>query len=265
VAFAPFGLQTSIDSSLYSFSDKSFAAQFTDKSSQSLSGLENIGLIRAAVASARFPFILPPYELTFGSSKGERRLNFVDGAYSDNSGAGTALAIYREIASISPDDNSRPDIKLILLTSDDPEPDLTTAAGTYFGDTVAPIQTLFNVRDGLANQAVARVYDYFCQRNDVDQKCQNKNGKDPNNWHLMRLKLHDAAYELPLGWKISKTTMEVATWPLVGTPMLQQDCPSQTASAPTNDKRFPTPSSFANDARENGCVLTAIGQALGAN
>jgi hypothetical protein len=323
VAFAPFGLHSPFDSTLYSFSDKSFIDQFSPHPSsagkscaqsqgQSPPGstakvqnttpttgaaandigeqpaLENIPLISAAVASARFPGIMPPYEVTVNNN----RLNFLDGGYSDNSGAETALDIYREITSnpITSNQNcenqngsqqlAQPpvksaasqsqvdvtknvDIKVILLTSDDPKPSFRSAKGTRFGDTVAPVNTLINVRNGLAEQAVARTCDYFYRDEDVDANCNSANTqKDPTNWHLKLVKIEDEAYALPLAWKISDTTFHVVSWPLIGEKTTPDECKNLSFTA-TNDANASSDSNnVPRDAKANSCVISAIEQTL---
>ena len=92
-------------------------------------------LVRAAMVSARFPLVLPPYSIqvdpsaapdsTTGSvpaaqsSEQSSYWNFVDGAYSDNSGAATALSLYRALSATA--QSRHVALRLILLTSSDPQ------------------------------------------------------------------------------------------------------------------------------------------------
>jgi hypothetical protein len=194
VAFAPFSLHDSGDQSLYAFAD-------TD-----LPG-ERVSLMDAAIDSARFPLILPAYsvEMKENPKAPDLRWNFVDGGYSDNSGASTALALYRALAPIA--QNSNVDLELILLTSSYSQPDLTPGhvkiSGTQFRDTLAPIDAILKVREGLGNEAVARVRDFFNDEN--------------RNDHLDIVELNDQAFDLPLGWKLSPTSFNVVSW-MLGAP-----------------------------------------------
>src|SRR5262249_55123662 len=158
VAFAPFGLHET-DESLYSFGYETMPSE------------DGVPLIKAAVVSARFPGILPPYSISMTAKSGELRWNFVDGGYSDSSVATTALALHRKLEGIAGD---RAVIRVILLTSSNPAPDLSpqnvAITGTPFRDTLAPIGAVLKVREGLGNQAVARVCYHFYPNEDCKQK-----------------------------------------------------------------------------------------------
>jgi len=187
VAFAPFGLHGD-DDFLYSFSD------------QFMPDVSKTTLIEAAVVSARFPGILPPFSLLIKDQK--LRWNFVDGAYSDSTGSSTALTLYRALKS-----EPGAEIKLILLTSSNPQPDLSPDTvlikGTEFRDTLAPIAAVLNVREGLGNQAVARVCEEFHKAGD----CKGQSNRRESALKIVGI--NDAIYALPLGWKLSDTTFEV--------------------------------------------------------
>jgi hypothetical protein len=227
VAFAPFSISSSRDRSLYTFGDAELLAgadaktvtscrdrtdadatlretrQATGKEKPKPAARQEVSLMFAAVAAARFPLIVPPYSLTAASGC---RLNFVDGGYADNSGSLTALDLYRALKE-DPGFPADAALKLILITSDDPLPDFQQM-GTDFGDTVAPISAVLQVRQGLSREAVARVCDYFRQQKAVDQNCITPAGQK-EKWKLNLVKLEDQAYGLPLGWKISQFTIKV--------------------------------------------------------
>ncbi len=196
VAFAPFALHA-YDDLLYSFSDKNMPGN--------RAGDKEINLMEAAVVSARFPGMLPPYSLTMNENKRELPWNFVDGGYSDNSGASTALAIYRALKS-----EPGAEMKIILLTSSNPQPDLTpnkvSIIGTSFRDTVAPITALLTVRQGLGNQAVARV----CEELKMGGDCTLEASKPESRLKIVELEVE--TYNLPLGWKLSHTTFAMVRW-----------------------------------------------------
>ena len=232
VAFAPFPLHAT-DESLYSFA-------------HDMPGDKYVVLIRAAAVSARFPVVLPPYSISMTANNREWRWNFVDGGYSDNSGASTALAVHRALAEAA---GERADIRLILLTSSDPAPDLNpknvTITGTAFRDTVAPISAIMKVREGLGNQAVARACDRFYRSDD----CKKRAGEP--NAPLKIVEIPDQTYNLPLGWKLSHTTFEVVRW-MLGRPELVSDkiCNDLRGSteAPTDEKIV----------LSNSCVLKSV-------
>jgi hypothetical protein len=283
VALAPFGLNNSGNQELFSFSDSGLT-------NHGATPAEDVSLMFAAVASARFPVILPPYSI---SVKAGSRWNFVDGGYADNSGAETALDIYRSLMSI-PDDphqdwqieRSQPpaggpqdgspqsgqkqnspkkvlDLKIILVTSDDPLADFNKINGTQFGDTVAPISAILNVRKGLGDQAVARVCDYFRQAADVDVHCNNQGRA---TWNLKLVKIEDQAFALPLAWKISDTTFRVVSRPLVGSVGGPSQCDKSAPSGRNvgNEKESNSANAKKDDldALNNGCVIYAVEKAL---
>ena len=74
------------------------AAEFAASPSVASDGSTDVALSTAAVLSARFPWLTPPG--WFGSSRTTaqaRKVHLVDGAYFDNSGLITAVAVAREI------------------------------------------------------------------------------------------------------------------------------------------------------------------------
>jgi len=207
VAFSPFALHD-YDDSLYSFSDKN------------MPGDQQMNLMDAAVVSARFPGMLPPYSITMKENDRELSWNFVDGGYSDNSGASTALAIYR---ALRPEKNEpgNAEIKIILLTSSNPAPDLTpnkvSISGTSFRDTLAPITAVLKVRQGLGNQAVARVCEELKEELKMGSDCKLEASKPEAPLKIVELEVQ--TYDLPLGWKLSHTTFAMVQW-MVGDPKL---------------------------------------------
>ena len=233
VAFAPFSLNTSGDKTVFSFSDADLTSAFADPSQSG----ESVSLMFAAIASARFPGILPPFAISlrtiessklyswwdgipviskllerFANGDSGNRWNFVDGGYADNSGAATALSLYVALADkLKARDDV--DLKLILLTSDDPMPVFRSIRGTTYGDTVAPIEAVLSVRAGLANQAVTRACDYFKQQPDADLQeppCEEAKSEGARkSWKMKVIKLQDQAYGLALGWKISRSSFNV--------------------------------------------------------
>ncbi len=245
VAFAPFRLHGD-DDSLYAFSDKN------------MPDLRHMTIIEAAVVSARFPGILPPFSVAMQGVNNELRWNFVDGGYADSTGASTALALYRALKPEAVANHA--DLRIILLTSSDPQPDLNpkrvSITGTEFRDTLAPIAAVMKVREGLGNQAVARV----CEEFHMNRNCRRQSSG--LNSPLKIVGINDELYGLPLGWKLSHTTFEVVRH-ILGDP---RRCSS--IESP-NDDNIPlqeeddadlTRQTFEN----NSCVLKFIAELLDA-
>jgi hypothetical protein len=244
VAFAPFTLKNSGKGILYSFADAEMPG-------------EDITLIHAALVSARFPGILPPYSVLMPDTT--HRWSFVDGGYSDSSGAQSALDIYDSI-----DPEKHPEYKsqgielrLVLLTSANPQPRFAKINGTPFRDTVAPINAVMNVREGLGNQAVARA----CNALDVLETCKNQTNDKLRKLEVIQLQ--EQAFALPLGWKISKTTFGLVSL-LIGRP---ERCGSDNVSDTKPNDGSNTPDDEAKRVfmqiwTSNSCVLRSIENAL---
>lgn len=217
-AFAPFPLHA-IDGSLYSFVD------------QNMPDDVNLTVLKAALVSARFPAVLPPYTLLIrknspaGTSAGKPidgsadpngtvRWNFVDGGYSDTSGAATALALYEALEPAAKARNVA--LRVILLTSSDPRLEPDDINGTAFADTLGPINAMLSVRDGLGNEAVARACDGILGAGVTgprsESKCAESAGQSDSPLQIVGIE--DQTYGLSLGWKISQTTFGVVSWML---------------------------------------------------
>jgi hypothetical protein len=241
VAFSPFALH-GYDDSLYSFTD------------ENMPGDQQVNLMDAAVVSARLPGMLPPYSITMKAGDRELPWNFVDGGYSDISGASTALTIYRALASVP----GNAEVKLILLTSSNPQPDLTpnkvSISGTVFRDTLAPFTSLLKVRQMLGNQAVARVCEELKTRGDCTLEASNPESP------LKLVELEVETYDLPIGWKLSHATFEMIRW-MVGDRRL---CRSDNAGL-TNRRSDDTPEFNEHTVERNSCVLKWVADLLQTN
>jgi hypothetical protein len=254
-AFAPFRLHD-LDESLYSFFDTSMPDERSTR------------LVEAAGVSARFPLIMPPFSAALPDG---RHWNFVDGAYSDNSGVTTALDLYRMLRDIAP---PNVDLRMIVITSSNPQPNLTDKSinGTVFRDTIAPIDAMMKVREDLGNDAVARACSYVYDSDPknrtgthapksmaVSENCIDHAGSE--NGALQIVEIQDQTYGLPLGWKISRTSFAVVSW-MLGEP---KTCPPEKATVPSS-KDQPTGKSEENEnaqltktiLQRNSCVLKLI-------
>jgi hypothetical protein len=245
VAFAPFLLHTSpaSDGTFYSFADAE------------MPGENRIPLMQAAVVSARFPGILPPFTVKMSEN---HWWNLVDGGYADSSGAATALALFEALEQTSCDLNV--DLKLILLTSTDPRPNFQNVTGSEFRDTMAPVQTIMKVRELLGSQAVTRTSEYFKSTRPCSK------AKVAPDWRLEEIKLGDQEYSLPLGWKLSNTTFKLVSY-LIGQP---EPCPSkpppQSASPPDIPPDAQSGGALTQDveaSQKNSCVMHRIEELFG--
>ncbi len=278
-AFAPFPLHNA-DDSLYSFVDADMPANQAEP------------LIRAAVVSARFPFVLPPYSMrvkpsaapdqtssTIAASASSNPLpywNFVDGAYTDNSGAATALAVYKALFSIA--QSRHVSLRLILLTSSDPKLATNKIRGTTFADVMGPVNAVLSVRASLASQAVARTCDGILSLAGeagaaavegpsivAKEKALNTCEELANqpDLALQIIGIEDETYGLSLGWKISQTTLSVVSWMLGRSDMVNPDVCNRLAG-PGNATSQVNGKFVLNEqvVERNSCVLWSIRQAL---
>jgi hypothetical protein len=252
VAFAPFHLHA-VDESLFSFSDEKMPDESCERQGC-------VSLIEAAAVSARFPLMLPPFSVALADTgpaearkeagrgdpqaKADRRWNFVDGGYADNSGATTALDLYQALKDVAGD---KVNLQIVLVTSAIPPPDFTKIKGTVFRDTLAPIDALMTVREDLGNDAVARACSAIpAPQQDVQPGVKKATMTESKGACLVRgdrpdaqlriVEIQDQTYGLSLGWKISKTSFDVVSW------MLGQPSKCETASPPPGaDGSAPSP------------------------
>jgi hypothetical protein len=229
VAFAPFALHE-IDESLYSFTDQGMP---DESCPTELPQDKCFSLIDAAAVSARFPLVLPPFSAEMRNDKGSKRWNFVDGGYTDNSGATTALDLYEVLKKVAKPDQVN--LQIILVTSSTLQPNLNgmDINGTVFRDTLAPIDALMNVREDLGNDAVARACsEVYRESSDSESKpatqktAKNSDGRGAESNQgcighagqsdapLHVVEIQDQTYGLALGWKISQTSFSVVSWML---------------------------------------------------
>jgi hypothetical protein len=277
VAFAPFHLHD-VDESLFSFSDEAMP----DESCPQKERHGCVSLIEAAAVSARFPLMLPPFSVDLADAgpahagkqiargdpqaNDDRRWNFVDGGYADNSGATTALDLFQALKDVAKDDV---DLQIILVTSSIPPPDFTKIKGTVFRDTLAPIDALMTVREDLGNDAVARACSAIpAPQQDVHSDA--KKAKKPNeaclvrgdkpDAHLRIVEIQDQTYGLSLGWKISKTSFDVVSW-MLGQPT---KCGISSPAPPDLPKPLSLPNEDANAdlnneiVGRNSCIMHVI-------
>lgn len=200
VAFAPFHLHDTV-ASPYSFSDP----LMPDEDCPSVPYKQGcVSLIEAAVVSARMPPMFPPFSVSIRGLE-SRKWNFVDGGYADNSGAATALDIYKALQSVAP---QNVDLRIILITSSNPEPDPLSneVMGTYldpFGGTNALVKSSGNAA---VAAACREIYP------DGAETCIGHSGQATAP--LQIVEMPNQANAISLGWVVSRTSYDVLSWAL---------------------------------------------------
>jgi hypothetical protein len=196
VVFAPFHMQTGADDTtvgdgtLYAFEDLG-------------SWRQGVSLIRAAVASARYPGIMPAATIDYLADTGQqaRRWNFVDGGYADASGATTAYELF---AALERHIDSRRrardlpigvDLRLVLLTDAETEFLKDRIDGSGFNDTLVVSNALLNVRGLLAQRAVTGALNSVSPSSGEDR--------------IKVLRLVHPTLPLPLGFRISRRAEDI--------------------------------------------------------
>ena len=255
VVFAPFAMREG-DGTVYSLSEPT--------------NLDGISLMRAAVISARFPGILPPYAMRRQAKQKETRWNFVDGGYADASGAATAIDLYDMLNEAG--EGLNVDVKVIVLSGDKPQHDPKEIDGTEFGDLIAPINAIMKVRGLLAAQSVRRACTSFkkLDQSNYDRCPMDENLAESTEWKIKVVELEDELFSLPLGWKISKTTFDIVSL-LIGRSELctfdkrpGQATDQTEAAVKADPQKDPRKNVSTRVLRNNSCVLKAIEVALGA-
>lgn len=165
-------------------------------------------LIQAAVASARFPAVLPA--MIYNNSNPQLWWNFVDGGYADASGTTTALELYKAIETIEKESDIVFDLKLLLLTESSASAEMRPGAG--LSHAISPITTLLTIRDQIGRRAVARATSALPPvkiepgaTGTVPLDCQ----KTGERWRMRQILLDSSTVRLPLGWMLSRHTADM--------------------------------------------------------
>ncbi|MCH9807188.1 MAG: hypothetical protein K0U74_05595 [Alphaproteobacteria bacterium] len=193
ITFAPFSLNGVGDDTLLAMQD--------------LKGAKEPKLIEAAIASARFPAVLPAKVLY---PEGKLWWNFVDGGYADASGTTTALELYNELSGNKIELEKQAGrnfiLKLIIITESDGDIGFSnenlTPSGAGLIHAISPITTLLTIREQMGRRAVARALkelkELRLEKGNVVTPC----------WKVVRISLDPRELDLPLGWLLSKNTVE---------------------------------------------------------
>lgn len=257
VAFSPFGLHGRRDGTIFAFGDGSLDGRVVGRAS----------VIDAAVTSARFPGVVPAFTLSGGASRGGGRWNFVDGGYADGSGAATALEIYTAIdAAILSDSDPQSlrgmiDLRLLLLTSAAPEPDLSKIRGSYGRDSIAPLATLLSVRERLTEKSIKRTLTEVAgSKVEMVLKAARAGATD---WPVAVIELDHESFRLALGWTLSRATAALVSATLGAPEYCPQSGPPTTAG---NDPQPAREDGFALSKRRfhaNSCIQKAVLELIG--
>lgn len=193
ITFSPFSLNGVGDDTLLAMKD--------------LKGAKQAKLIEAAVASARFPAVLPAKVLY---PEDKLWWNFVDGGYADASGTTTALEVYNELH----DNKSKLEerakrtfvLKLIIITESNGDirfnSDSDAPSGHGWIHAISPITTLLTIREQMGRRAVARAL------SELEELKPNVGKAAARCWQVVRIALNPGKLNLPLGWLLSHHTVD---------------------------------------------------------
>jgi hypothetical protein len=161
----------------------------------------DVALSTATVLSARFPWLTPPGWLRIprvgkSGAPPNRKIHLVDGAYFDNSGIVTAVAIARELQRSLRESQplAKVQVNLIVLTSGgfaDPSFVVT--------DYLAPFQSILSTRSARAAMIIKQAGAAFMQ------ELPGATPADPSEY-FGKVELQGFGYPLPLGWRLSPIT-----------------------------------------------------------
>lgn len=223
IAFAPFRLHDIGQGSLSSWQDDHVSPLFPAQP-------RPITLAEAAVASARFPGLMPA--MPRRTSKGGW-INLVDGGYADNSGVATASAIYDVMVKLQSQTDdpalkallAKVEPRIIVLTgSERADMDLSEKRGTVLADLVAPVLAMLSVRSRISTREVFLAQD----RHRADGGAQAS--------RRVRLVQLDDNFSLQLGWTFSKSTSDIISLMVARPEFCAPDGPAQMPSGSADDE-----------------------------
>lgn len=164
--------------------------------------LTALTLSDAALASARFPWVLPPASFAEISGGRRRLTRLVDGGYFENSGSVVLMSTLAQLMAALAGDPRRDQVKFhVLLTSTTCSADETVDCPevvpfTGLNELLAPLQTLLNTRVARGQSAISdalrQVTALRASGHAVDATV---------------VPLAPFGYPLPLGWRLSWMTM----------------------------------------------------------
>jgi len=161
-----------------------------------------VPLSTAAVLSARFPWVTPtawyyarpeterPPALDDCAPPNKRLAKVSDGGYFESSGVATALDLAHSLQNIIMERGLNVEIKLVILTSGGFASD--TADG--LDEALDPIRTMLNASEARGYIEVGRA-----ERADFARAA-------TESGSVLKLKLEEYGYPLPLGWSLSDVT-----------------------------------------------------------
>lgn len=221
VVYAPFKVQQEQFSTLNGFAEGSGLQAHWKRRA------EDVSLLQAAVDSARFPGIVPAYELkdNVAGTAQTKRWYFVDGGYVDASGAMTAQELYRSLSKKAEEEGV--DLKVILLTSTQSDKNKAGKDSAELKDIVAPLKAVFSVR-GLLSRNSARETISRVAEGEPDaaralselrspEQLPDKRFEETNtratrhDWKISTIELNQEDLPLELGWKISGLTHDLVS------------------------------------------------------
>jgi hypothetical protein len=159
--------------------------------------IESLPLSAAAVLSARFPWVTPSGWYYDPSEKGDclspdrSATKLSDGGYFEASGVATALDLAHSLKEIVDQHGMNVDIKLVILTSGGFASD---NAAEGLNEALDPIRTMLNASEARGYIEVGRA-----ERAEFAQAAAQSGA-------VLKLKLDEKGYPLPLGWSLSDVT-----------------------------------------------------------
>jgi hypothetical protein len=159
--------------------------------------IESLPLSTAAVLSARFPWVTPSGWYYDPSEQGEcispekSSTKLSDGGYFEASGVATALDLAHSLKTIIDQRGMNVDIKLVILTSGSFASD---KAPDGLNEALDPIRTMLNASEARGYIEVGRA-----ERADFARAAEQSGA-------VLKLKLDEKGYPLPLGWSLSDVT-----------------------------------------------------------
>jgi hypothetical protein len=164
----------------------------------------DISLSTAVSLSARFPWIAPAgwfNEENAWEPQKPQKIRLVDGGYFDNSGVATAIDLIDNLNQIPT--AKLVEINLIVLTTG------SHAVQKFFGfgEALSPIESLLNARGASTSLTIRRASNLLGSNSRADTGEQSAASVSVER--LRRVHVDDFVFQLPLGWRLSRSTAQL--------------------------------------------------------
>lgn len=227
VAFSPVPLRSVGQGDFISFSE--FISPLDENE------IKKTSLLRAAVASARFPFVTPAFTVGSTTSPQINRFNFVDGGVADSTGAAAAFEIFQQLERLRKT-GTNIDPQLVLIVDQQQRVEhVRVDDGSRHRDIGATVNAFFNMRSLLSRRSLKRVTRAFDRQ------------KIRSRLHVFEFERE--SFNLPLGWRLSKTMAR-----MLALQMSQPDYAQDYQRDRDRGRLHPTSDVILN----NGCTMRQI-------